>query len=306
MVDSRHARFRRAGLVALLVLALALALSAAAPAAPLELRDDRGVLVKLAAPATRIVSLAPFLTELAFAAGAGPRLVAVTAWSDFPSEARALPQVGDAFAIDLERLLMLKADLVLAWTSGNHPGDLARIAAMGIPVLALDARRIADVPRLLRLIGVAAQVPDAANRAADFEQRLDELRRRHGDARPVPVFIEVWHAPLMTVSGRHFASDAVAVCGGRNIFGEARALTPTVGLEDVLAADPEAIVGGGSNADQAAMRDNWRALVSLRAVRAGNLFAVDPDLLQRPGPRILDGIARICAAFAKVRGETAR
>ncbi len=270
-------------------------------AATIELRDQRGLTVRLAAPARRIVSAAPALTEIAFAAGAADSLVGAGAWSDYPDAARALPQVGDAFALDLERILALRPDLVLTWKSGTHPSDIARIEAMGIPVLVVEAHRISDIPRVMRLVGAAAGRPEAEAAANAFEQQLAAFRARFADAAPVSVFIEVWHAPPMTVNGSHFASAALEVCGGRNIFADANTLTPIVGMEDIVFANPAAIVGGGSNVNQAQLRASWDRYRQIRAVRNGHVFHIDPDLIQRPGPRIIDGIARLCSALDQVR-----
>ena len=114
------------------------------------LRDDRAVAVELAAPAMRIVSLAPHLTEIAFAAGAGDKLAGVARFSDYPAVARRLPQIGDGARVDLERILALKPDLVLAWKSGNQAGDIARLEQLGIRVFVTEPRRLHDVPRLTR------------------------------------------------------------------------------------------------------------------------------------------------------------
>jgi iron complex transport system substrate-binding protein len=282
----------------LAVIALALAIPASAAA---SLKDDRGKTIDLTRPASRIVSLAPFITELVYAAGAGERLVAVTAYSDYPPAARRLPQVGDAVSLDLEHLIALKPDLVIAWKSGNRPSDVTRLERLGIPCLVVEAQQLADIARLLRLIGDATGTAEAGKAASDFERRLDALRARYRNAPPVRVFFEIWHAPLMTVSGRHFASAALAVCGGVNVFGDAPGLTPSVSVESVLAADPQVIFGGASSTQEAELSERWRQFSELSAVRDRHIFYVHPDLIQRQTPRILDGIAQICADLDMVR-----
>lgn len=278
--------------------ALALALPVVAA---LSLKDDRGQTIELARPARRIVSLAPFITELVYAAGAGERLVAVTAYSDYPPAARRLPQVGDAVSLDLEHLIALKPDLVIAWQSGNRPIDVTRLEQLGIPCLVVEAQQLDDIPRLLRLIGAATGAAEANGAASGFERRLEALRARYRNSPPLRVFFEIWHAPLMTVSGRHFASAALAVCGGVNVFADAPGLTPNVSVEGVLAADPQVILGGASSSQETELAGNWRQFSELSAVRDRHIFYVHPDLIQRQTPRILEGIMQICQHLDAVR-----
>jgi len=209
--------------------------------------DDRGTRVTLAAPAQRIVALSPHLAELAFAAGAGNRLVGAARHSDFPPAVRDLPQTGDAARVDFERVALLKPDLVLAWSSGNPAGDLARVEQLGFAVFVTEPARLADVPRLLRAIGeLAGSRPAAEKAAAGFEREIATLRARNAHAARVRVFYQIWHKPLLTVNGAHVISDVIALCGGENVFADLSQLTPTISLESVLAARPEVILGGGS------------------------------------------------------------
>lgn len=273
---------------------------------PQRLQDDRPSTVELAAPAQRIVSLAPFITELVYAAGAGTRVVGVSAYSDYPPQAKSLPVVSDAVALNLEQLLSLKPDLIIAWKSGNRAADVARAEALGIPALSVDAALLSDIPRLLRLIGTAAGTTVQSEEAAQaFERRLHDIRRRYAGRRPVSVFLEIWHRPLMTVNGTHFASRALEVCGGKNIFADAPGLTPKVGMEEIFARDPEAIVGGSSASSAADLSRDWQSQTALRSVKQGHVFYVHPDFIQRPAPRILDGVERICADLDKVRVDSA-
>jgi len=191
-------------------------------AATLEVQDDRGKTLRLAAPASRIISIAPHLTEIAFAAGVGSRLDAVSEYSDYPPEAQRLPRVGDGARVDIERILMLKPDLVLAWKSGNQAGDIARLERRGIAVWVTEPARLADIGRLLRGAALLAGDAAAGERAAvAFERSLRELNDRYGmpssRREPLRVFYEIWHQPLLTVNG---IGSAVPVrpstaCGSR-------------------------------------------------------------------------------------------
>jgi len=267
----------------------------------LELADDRGALVRLAAPATRIVALAPHLAEAVFAAGAGERLVGTVLFSDYPEAARAVPRVGDAARIDLERILALQPDLILAWRSGNQAGDVRRLERLGQTVFVTEPARLADVPRLIRVIGrFAGTAQSAEESAARFERDIAALRERHAGRRPVRVFYEIWHQPLLTVDGRHLISDVLRLCGGTNVFADAGTLTPNVALESVLAAQPEAIVGGASGATADAFATEWRRR-HIRTLESVSFVHVEADWMQRASPRLAQGARAVCEGLERVR-----
>ncbi len=280
---------------------LALCVAASAPAA-IALRDDAGRNVELKAPAKRIVSLAPFLTELAYSAGAGKELVGVSAYSDFPPEARALPQVGTAMGPEIEALAALRPDLVLAWEDSIRPGDIERIERLGAPVFVTRAKRLEDVPRLLEAVGLLAGL-DVAGAADGYRARLAALRAGHAKRPRVRVFVEVWHRPLTTIAGPHWINEALELCGGRNVFGELPMVAPVVSWEELYARDPQVIVGAGTDGGEAAFRANWSQRASLSAVRAGRLAYVDADTLQRPTLRLAEGVASVCAALERARSS---
>lgn len=273
-----------------------------APRAATAILDDAGNRVVIEGPARRIVSLAPHATELLFAAGAGDRIVATVDYSDYPAEARAIPRLGGYEALDVERLLAAKPDLVVAWESGNGPAAIARLRALGLRLYLSEPRDLEGIAAGLERLGRLAGTEATANRAAErFRERLAELRRRQEGKRPVTLFYEVWNHPLTTVGGGHFISRVIGLCGGRNIFAELGALAPAVSLESVVAADPEAIVASGMDEERPAWLDEWRRWPRLRAVREGHLFSIPPDLLQRPTPRLLDGAERLCADLDRAR-----
>ena len=215
---------------------------------------------------------------MAFAAGAGSRLVGVARYSELPPGAPSLPEVGDAVSVDLERIVGLRPDLVLAWQSGNRTGDYERLEKLGYPVFVAEPRRLGDVARALRAIGALAGTRPAAERAAaDFERGIGQLRERYAKAPRVRAFYVIWTRPYMTVSGAHMISDVISLCGGENVFGDVAQLTPTVSLEAIIAARPEVILGGGSAGGEDAFRRDWRAA----APAPMNAL---PALLRRSGP----------------------
>jgi len=275
-----------------------------AASAPAQVRvlDVDGRAVALAAPARRVISLAPHLTELMFAIGAGDRVVGTVEYADFPEAARRVPRVGDSALLDLERIVALQPDLLLVWRHGNSPQQLQRLAALKLPTYTSEARTLADIARTLRDLGTLAGVPDqAGQRAASFEANVSALRARYADRRRIDVFYQIWSQPLITVNGEHLISQVLELCGARNVFAAERLLTPTVTEEAVLLADPDAIVAGWSDSFGQAPLDRWRRLRALRAARQGHLVQVDPDLLHRQSDRVVLGARELCDKLDAVR-----
>jgi len=283
--------------------ALALFLQVAALRAEITLHDDRGRDLTLERPAQRIVSLAPHLTELLFAAGAGAMLVGTAALSDYPPPARDIPVIGDSAAIDVERIMALKPDVVLARMSGNPPAEIARLEQLGLRVFATEPRSLAVIADDIALLGrLAGTERTAAAAAAQFRGDVAALRREYQGRRKVSVFYQVWHEPLMTVNGNQVISEVIDLCGGRNIFAGLKTLVPSVSLEAVLAADPEAIVTTSEQPAAQAL-GIWRRWTQMRAVRNGNLLVIPPDEISRPTPRLLIGARRLCEQLDRVRHE---
>jgi len=285
-------------------LVLAALSPAAAAAGGLRVTDDAGRTLVLAQPARRIVSLAPHVTEMLFAAGAGEKIVGAVEYSDYPPPARAIPRVGGYNRIDIERLLALKPDLVIGWASGNHGADLDRIQKLGVALFVTEPHRLDDVARDIERLGRLAGSGPAAQRAARaFRTRLAALKKTYAGRPSVRVFYQVWNQPLMTVSGEHVISDVMRLCGGVNVFAPLKTLAPAINPEAVLAADPEAIVASGMAEERPEWLDEWRRYPLLLAAQRDNLFFIPPDLLQRHTPRLLDGAERLCRALETARGR---
>ncbi|HYA47673.1 MAG TPA: cobalamin-binding protein [Burkholderiales bacterium] len=281
------------------IAACAVAAALAAGAQAVQLTDDRGATVTLEYPAERIVTLAPHLAEIAFAAGAGAKLVGVSSFSRHPAEAERLPVVASSGRVDIERVIALKPDVVLGWRSGNSPLQLAHLEDLGFRVFVTEVRSVPDIARLMREVGqLAGSAAIADERARIFASEVRDLRESHAGARSIGLFLEVWHRPMLTVNGEHLISDAISICGGRNVFAEAKVLTPHVSNEQLLAARPDAIVtvGYGSETPGA-----WRGLGSVPAVRDRRIYAIDPDLLLAQGPRFLDGARALCRRLEAAR-----
>ena len=281
-----------------------LSCSAGSAFAALKVTGSDGHSVTPVAPATRIVSLAPDLTELTYDVGAGGALLATVAYSDYPAEARQLPRVGDAFHVDVEKVVAFKPDLVLAWQGGTPPTLIERLRGLGLPVLAIGTTDLTGIAANLELLGRATgHDSEAAKAARDFRDGLDALDARYAKAMPLRVFYEVSEEPLFTVGGRQTISRLMAVCGGQNIFGDLDALGPSVGMEAVLARDPQAIVSGDGEGDVARRFKTWQRWPELSAVRYGNFIAVNDDWVSRATPRVLLAGQQLCEAFQKARAK---
>lgn len=266
------------------------------------LTDDAGYELALEVPARRVVSLAPHITEILHAIGAGDTLAGAAEFSDYPPAARQLPRVGGYDRLDLERIVRLRPDLVLAWKSGNPPTQVDRLRAMGLRVFVTEAETLEDIARLLETFGaLTGREARALAAASAYRQRLESLRARYSRQAPVTVFYQIWPAPLMTVGRRQIITQVITLCGGVNIYGHLRSLVPVVSLESVLIANPQAIIAAGMDEARPEWLDDWRRWPRLEAARRGNLFHIPPDLIQRHTPRLLDGAEILCRQI-----ETAR
>lgn len=287
---------RPAGALRGLYLLLALSACAPPPAAPTDTR----------APPARIVSLAPHLTEMAYAAGAGDRLVGAVEFSDYPAAARQLPRIGDAFRVDYERLAALSPDLILAWRSGNPNQLIEQLRGFGYRVEAFDAASLDNLSGQLLRLGELAGTPAEAERAAQaLDGGLQALADTYREAAVVRVFFQVAREPLFTVSDRHVIGQLIRLCGGANVFGGLADLTPVVGVESVLDAAPDVILLGGPPDEAVASRDDWRQWTALPAAVRDQIHAIDVDLVSRPGPRLLLGATQVCELLDVARARLA-
>jgi iron complex transport system substrate-binding protein len=293
----------RAAACALAVASLGLG-SAAVPAgkaATVTLYDDTGQRVAVANSPQRIISLAPGATEMLFAAGAGARVIATVDFADEPPAAKHVPRIGDVTSVDMERLVSLHPDVVVVWPGGGNPAQIEKIALLGIPVYRQQVNRLADLPVSLRRLGVLAGEPVVADRAAqDLEGHLARLARDYGGGQHPTVLLEVWNRPLYTVGGTHLMSDALSLCGARNVFGDLRDLGPVINTEAVIARNPDIIVAAAPPGEAASWIADWKRLGSLKAVRTGRLIAFEDQRLSRLGPSVIDATEALCKELAAV------
>lgn len=253
-----------------------------------------------ATPAIRIVSLAPNLTELAFAAGAGDRIVGTPEYSDYPQAALEVARIGDAFRVDFERVLALRPDIVLAWESGTPEAVIGRLQALQLNVKTIATHRLAAVAQAVREIGSIAGTSATADAvAARFENDIAALRKEYSERAVVSVFLQINDRPLYTVNGKQIMSEIVELCGGRNVFAGLSDLAPQIGIEAVIAANPQVIISTDDSGAEALAR--WQRWTHVTAVKTGNVYAVPPEHIARATTRLAGGAKAICRTL-----ETAR
>ena len=240
-------------------------------------------------PAKRIISLAPNITELLFAAGAGDRIVGVSRYSDYPFAARAIPVVGDYNSVNCEIIFVKQPDLIVALKGAPYT---FQIISMSIPVYWVDIRTLADIPRTLRDLGCLTGTEKIANQEASrFEEQYEDLKKHYAKTKPIKIFFELNEHPLMTVTHSTVIDEVIRLCGGRNIFSDLSGFSPEVTFEEVMVRNPDVIVSVTENKDWV---EFWRAWPELYATKRNAFITLTPDWMERAGPRILLGAEELC------------
>jgi iron complex transport system substrate-binding protein len=265
--------------------------------------DDNGNTVTLAAPAQRIVSLAPHATELLFAAGAGNQVVGVSEYSDFPAAAKQLPSVGGSGQLDIERIVSLKPDLIVAWSSGNNRRQLERLRKLGLTVFESEPRSFEAIADSLERLGALVGRDDGRLQAQQFRQQVKTLEQHYAGRSPVTVFYQIWSAPLMTLNDAHIVSQAIKLCGGVNVFGQLKPLVPTISREAVVTENPDVIIVSD---EKGTGLERWRSFKRMQAVASGNLMTIDGGMMNRAGPRVIESTRTLCKQIDNARKRTTK
>ena len=288
-----------AGLLFWLLVTLAMLSSPAARGA-IVMQDASGQEVQLAGPARRVVSLAPYLTELLFDLGAGDRLVGTIDPSDYPAAAARIPRVGTYDRLDYERIVALRPDLVLLWLSGNGRDELEHLRHLGLKVFAMEPRHLDGIARSLERLGeLVGKTDQGRQEARDYRNRLAKLTHDYSRRKPVRVFFQIWSQPLMTVGGPQLITSVLKRCGGRNIFADQPQPALTVSTEAVIRRKPQAIVATAGAGPNPLAR--WRRLKGIPAVQNQNLILLNTQTLGRATPRVLEGMRQLCRALDQTR-----
>lgn len=270
--------------------------------AAVTVTDDTGAHVVLPAVASRIVSLTPGATEMLFAAGAGSKVVATVEYSDEPAAAKRIPRIGDVTAIDIERLLALRPDVVVIWPGGGNVAQIEKVSRLGIPLYRQEVDVLEDLPKSVRRLGALAGTSDVAEREArSLEARLARLGQEYAEGRHLTVLIQAWNRPIYTVGGKQLMSDALRICGATNVFGDLKTPGPAVDIEAVIARNPDVIVAAAPAGQAKAWLADWKRFPDLRAVKSGRLIPFEDDSFSRLGPSVLDATERLCKVLAAAR-----
>lgn len=248
----------------------------------------------------RIVSLAPNLTELVYAVGAGDKLVGVSAWSDYPREVLELPVIGNAFTVDQEQLALSKPDLLLVWESGTPQHVVDELRAIGYRVASIKTRNLDDVAEALLTLGnLTGHSEQAAAVAARYRDELSALRDEYAHREPIRVFYQVAARPLYTINNEHYISELIALCGGTNIFSDLSELAPTIDVEAVVDRDPEVMLASTDAGDDAF--NEWLRWPTIAANRFGNQFLLPADEIGRATTRVVVAGNAMCLALQQGR-----
>jgi len=267
--------------------------------AAINVVDDSGVTIRLSSPAQRIISLAPHTTELLFAAGAGKSIIAVTAWSDYPLEAKNIPSVGSATELDVERIIKLQPDLVVAWKNGNKPRQIAHLRKFGIQVFESEPKTLDEIANSIKKLSMLAGTEKIGEQQAlAFQQKIQVLKNKYQHAAEVRYFYQIWQKPLMTLNGEHLISQALKICGGKNIFSELVPTAPTVNSESVIQNNPEVIF---MSSEEKNANSLWQSFPNMMAVSRNNLFTFNGSIMNRAGPRMAEATEQLCEKLELAR-----
>lgn len=287
-------------------LALCTALNATAQTAPttaeLIFTDDTGQELHLAHTPQHIITLSPAITENLFTLGAGDRVVGVSSYSDYPQEAKNRPVVSDYQNIDLEAIVKLKPDVVIAWHGGQSPAQLEALKQLNIPIFYQKINTLADIPlSLMRLSTMLGNQREAAPLIAHAYTQIPLLAQAPQPA--LKAFYQVWPRPLMTINGKSWISDALARCGAVNLFADLPITAPTVNLEDVLKRQPELILSATPRGQTDTSLEFWREWPQLPAIAHQGLIYTSADELNRATLRTLSATEQLCTRIAQVRAS---
>lgn len=270
--------------------------------AAIVVNDDSGRSIELDHPARRIISLAPHITELLYEIGAGDFIVGAVQYSDYPQAAKGIRRIGGNNALDLESIVSLKPDLVIAWRGGNPVHQVEKLISLGIPVFYSDPVKLTDVAdTLLRFGQLTGLTKNARSAQQAFLKRYRQLKQNYQHKKKVRTFYEIWNQPMMTVNGKHIINEVIELCGGENVFKSLPSLTPTVNIEAVLEANPEVIIASGVGNGPPPWLEQWNRWHNLAAVKNQQVYFVNPDYIHRQSSRILIGAEKVCRLLDMAR-----
>ena len=284
--SNRYVIYRYEGLFGL---ALMILMSVFFPKAiALEVLDYENRSIKLDQPAKRIIALSPHITENLFYAGLGDRIVGVSAYSDYPLQAKTLAVVSSYNSFNIEAIIALKPDLLVFWQSGGNQRLRASLDRFNLPYYVDEPRTLNDIARSIRDFTILGGISDIDEKANTFLRQIEQIKAKYAGAKPVRYFYQVWHQPLQTVNNQHLISHAIRLCGGENSFGDLTILAPIISAEALVQADPDVLISRG----EASL--NLPEHLNIKRIRL-------KYGLERQTTRILLGIREVCENFERYR-----
>jgi iron complex transport system substrate-binding protein len=265
---------------------------------PIEVTDDFGNKVVIEKNPARIISLAPSHTEILFKLGLGNRVVAVSNFCDYPQEAKAKEKVGDAMSVNVERIIELEPDLVLQYGAGNEEVN-QKLREAGINILSYEPESVQEVIDLITKIGEITQTQlNATKTTVDMMSKLYYITGTVEKAEKPKVFYEVWHDPLMTAGPGSFIDELITLAGGENIAKDAQGKYPQFEVEQLIERNPDVYLSAKDSEDKTVesikKRDGFE---TINAIKNDRVYLLDPNIISRPGPRIVDGLELIAKSI---------
>ena len=271
----------------------------------IQVIDDAKRPVVLQQPAQRIISLSPHITELIYSAGAGGKIIGIDDYSNYPEATKSIARIGDAIHLDIEKILSLQPDLIIAWGSGqSHDKFIEQLIDLNLTVYISSPEDLEAIPHTVENIGKLAGTYDYAKQQSQrFRDELIDIINEYSGQDSVTVFYEIWNQPLFTINGQHVMSKVIEICGGQNIFADLPILSPEVSIESVISANPDVIIasGTGEGDQRPPWLDDWLQWPTIKAARNNHLYHIPPDLIHRQTFRILQGTRILCEQLQSAR-----
>ncbi len=271
--------------------------------AQIQVIDDDKQMINLSKKAQRIISLSPSITEMLFAAGAGKYIVGIVSYSDYPEQAKEITSVGSYNSLDIEKIISLAPELIIAWKSGNPEKQIKKLKSLGYPVFLSEALNFEDIRNNILKYGIlSGNEKQAQQQSQLFINGISELQKNYKDKSKVRVFVQIWNRPVMTVGSKHIISQVIQLCGGQNIFKDFK-LTITPDIETIIQRKPELILATGMANTSVKWLKRWENWTIIPAVKNQHLYPTNPDLLVRHSPRLLQGARHVCSLIDNVRKQ---
>ena len=253
--------------------------------------------------ANRVITLSPHLAEMLFNLGALDTLVGVSAYTDFPEELKNLPNIGDAFVLDIEKITILEPDIILAWESGTPQNIVDELVNLGFKVKIIKSKNLEDIASSILLLGeVVGKKNEAKKIANEFKTGIKYLKDTYQKKKKLRVFFQIDEKPIFTIGGSHFISEVIDICGGINIFSDVKQTAPSISEESVVSRDPEVIFSRDVASNKMKFKI-WEKFNNMSAIKLDNLFYLNARELERPTSGLVNAGKEICSKLEQARSN---